>query len=531
MSSASVSARVAKKLQSFGQQHALKYLEELSEPEASSLLAQVDALDLDLVRQAHAFATRVIGEEDGDKITPLPTNAVFSSSSPLQAQEWTNKGLVQIASGKVCAILLAGGQGTRLGFSGPKGSFNPQLNSNKSLFQLSVERLKKVKAMATSMIGPQAVSTLPLYVLTSESNDSDTRQFFKDHAYFGLDQGEIFFFTQGMLPCVTQLDGLLMLETKSQLAMSPDGNGGLFVALDKSGALADMTRRGVEYVHVMAIDNPQNLPGDPAFVGLCVDQQVEAGNLCIPKLHPTERVGVCALRNDAFHVVEYTETRGVDVSNAANICNHFFTLDFLLNKVLPGMKALHHAAVKTIPTVEDKLAKGIKLELFIFDAFPFASRYLAYSSGRRENFAPIKNAEGEDSPATCRALLGELHRSWLDKAGAVFVGEGRCEVSALVSVNGQGLDKLVSGVTLQLPCLIESGFPGVCVDVDEFAKSEWRLEVDFTNPSSVTRYHVIPKRPTVTTNPVLAKLASVDLNNTTPVEALVLLQQLQQALT
>lgn len=530
-----------KKLQTFGQAHVLKYIEELSEVESKALYAQIESLDLDLVREAHKFATQPLSA-DKDSISLLPETCVFSASSTsTQEMEWRNHGLFQIAAGKVCAILLAGGQGTRLGFSGPKGCFVPPLNSSKPIFQLLIERLKKVKSLASNAVHSSLPCSLPLYILTSDTNDVETRSFFESNSYFGLDRQDVFFFMQGMLPSVIKSDGKLMMQSKWELAMNPDGNGGLFSALDKSGALSDMQRRGVEYCHVMAIDNPQNLPGDPVFMGLCALKQVECGNLAVSKKHVKERVGVCALRNSKFHVVEYTDTELLDNADSfqlANICNHFFSVQFLQEKVLSGMKACHHAAEKVIPTVEDPKSKGIKLELFIFDAFPLASSYLALKADRNMNFSPIKNSEGDDSPLSCLDIISSLHETWLKKAGAILQGEGSCEVSALVSLDGKGLDRLVSGVRLQKPLLIESE-NGLCTNLDEFGACEYRLQLDMSFSSSkVNRYLVVRKRKVVVSenkqdapNSVMDVLKNIDLATTTPVDALFLLEKLKSQTT
>lgn len=453
----------------------------------------------------------------------------------------------------MAAVVLAGGQGTRLGFEGPKGAYLAGFPSGKSLFQMQIERLIKVRAQSDARTNTDA-SALPLYVMTSPQNDGETREFFENNGYFGMDKGDVFFFEQGVMPCVTDKEGKIMLETNYQVATAPDGNGGLFAALDKSGALADMDRRGVLYTHVFAIDNPLSCPGDPLFVGCCISKKVETGNLCVSKARWDERVGVAALRDGKFHVVEYSEltedmakktiepnadATKVDGSGlafgAANICNHFFTVQFLKDKVVPGMKANHHAARKAIPYLDDPTPlkpNGIKLELFIFDAFPLAEKYIALQVDRETYFAPIKNATGVDSPETAAQAVTDLHKGWLKAAGAKFTGEGHCEISPLVSLLGEGLDKVVNGVALKLPLYIDAD---ACVDLEAFASNNFRLVVDLSNSSPVTRYRVVVDHVmhdssdvSVDAKAVLAKLNAIDLSKTTPLDALFLLDELKR---
>ena len=522
-----------KHLQQAGQTHLLRYIDDLAESEARALVAQVSQLDFDLIKRAHESAIKPQGLQN---VEPMPVIRDFKSKEA----QWKLEGLAQIAAGRVGAIILAGGQGTRLGFEGLKGAYDAGFPSGKSIFQLQVERLVKVRAMANDACSTTAAS-LPLYVMTSSANDEETRTFFEKHSFFGMDPADVFLFEQGMIPAVTEAEGKVILETKSSVAMSPDGNGGLFAALDRSGAIADMERRGILYTHVFAVDNPLSCPGDPFFVGCCVSNNVEAGNLCVSKARWDERVGVAALRDGKFHVVEYSELTeemakkpsGSGLAfGAANICNHFFTTAFIRDKVIPGMKASHHAARKAIPCVDDpkpKTPNGIKLELFIFDAFPLASSYLAVEVDRESYFAPIKNASGGDSPATAKAMVTALHKKWLIDAGAELLGEGDCDISSLVSLRGEGLDKLVSGMKLNLPLCLDAELP---VSLEKFGSSDFRVTVDCSKTTGVYHYRVVPKRPPPTNNnaakQIFDKLASVDISKTTPIDAFFLLNELKE---
>jgi len=534
--SSAAAGALLKQLQQVGQTHLLRYLDALSETEARTLISQISKIDFDLVKKAHAFAIKPPSLQD---VQPLPDSCVITDYRKYEL-EWKTEGLSQVAAGRVAAIILAGGQGTRLGYNGPKGAYNAGFPSKKSIFQFQIERLIKVRALANEALATTS-ATLPLYVMTSDANDSETRDFFEKNSFFGMDPADVFFFEQGMIPAVTEAEGKVILESKSCVAMSPDGNGGLFAALERSGAIADMERRGVLYTHVFAVDNPLSCPGDPMFVGCCVAKSVEAGNLCVAKARWDERVGVAALRDGKFHVVEYSElteemakkSSGKNLAfGAANICNHFFTTSFLRDKVIPGMKASHHAARKAIPCVDDpapKASNGIKLELFIFDAFPLADSYLAMQVDRESYFAPIKNASGVDSPETARQMVTDLHGGWLLRAGAQLEGTGHCEVSPLVSLSGEGLDKIVNGLKLRLPLYLGADGP---VNLEQFGTNDFRITVDFsTAQDGVNHYRVVAKKPnpdvSAAAKVIMEKLAAVDISKTTPLDALFLLSELK----
>jgi len=567
-------------LDAHGQSHVVAHAESLSADEAARLADALSAVDLPALAGAHRAALASLRAEPDEVIVPLPASAVVSrAAAEERAEEYRLEALRAVAAGRVCGVILAGGQGTRLGYDGPKGAFDLGLPSRKTLFQLLVERARRVAALADDALGVSG-SRLPVYVMTSPINEAATRACFAEHGFFGMDPGDVFFFLQGVLPAVTE-QGKLILETRSSLALAPDGNGGIYAALDKSGALLDMERRGVSFVHVLAVDNPLSCLGEPGFVGCCVARGVQAGNLCVPKARWDERVGVAALRNGRFHVVEYSEIsedmakRAAATGDrlefgAANICNHFFTLDFLRNVVVPGMRATHHAARKAVPCVDDpapKAPNALKLELFIFDAFPLADRFLAFEAPRESTFAPVKNATGADSPATARAAVTRLHAQWLASAGVALAGHGDCEVSPLVSLAGEGLDLLFErGAVVTLPASIDvargaallplsgslgrSGRAGRSArgardgdSADGSARSTpapttpgaWRVHLDLARSAAAAggaaplTYEVVPEFSVPSTAELVVRaLDRVDLARVTPVEALFLLSELKE---
>ena len=519
-------------LKKHNQAHLVEHLASLPHPQASALADQLAQLDLEGLHLSFEKTKLSASAPVKDVITPVPT--VSKSQIEADGWVWKRQGYRAIANGQVAAVCLAGGQGTRLGFDGPKGAFDAGLPSGKSLFQMHAERLLRLSRLA----GPQAV--IPFYVMTSPLNDAETRQYFEDRKYFGLNPANVMFFTQGTLPCLEE-DGKIMLETAQKIASAPDGNGGVYIALSKSGALDDMDRRGVTCMHVYAVDNPLACPGDALFVGCCLSKKVETGNMCVPKSGWDERVGVAALRNGNFHVVEYseiseamakeTDADGKLVFGSANICSHFFTLAFIRDVVVPGMRLQHHVARKAIPFLRDPnptKPNGIKLELFIFDAMPLAKSFVALEVDRQGVFAPIKNATGADSPATARAAVTQMCLDWLIKAGAAVEGEGNVEISPLLSLEGEGLDFL-AGKTVRRPCEISTleNTPVAALGADDRLIVLKIANNNNGRPAGMFSYQVVSKTASkIQGDVVRARLEKVDIARTTPVEALFILQEL-----
>lgn len=342
-------------------------------------------------------------------------------------------------------------KGTRLGFDGPKGMYNIKLPSGRTLFQLISERLRKLIALS-------GASSLPLYIMTSPINHQTTVEYFESKNYFGLGMKNVFFFQQGVLPCLTE-EGKIIMETASRVSLAPDGNGGVYTSLQASGALHDMTNRGVEFLHVFSIDNALVKPADPDFIGYCIDRQADCGNKVVWKTDADEKVGVLACQDGRPCIIEYSEmtpemaaerdAHGKLVFGAGNICNHFYTIKFIQEVVLPNVGNFYHVARKKIPywngseTVTPRANNGIKLETFIFDVFPLSERMTVWEVERKEEFAPVKNAPGDvsDSPDTARQMISDLAKLWLRRAGADLGGEdtGVCEIAPATSYAGEGL--------------------------------------------------------------------------------------------
>lgn len=270
---------LVKLLEPFGQQHLVNFWDDLNDDERSHLDTDIKQVDF---AELNAYFGRVQLQEDEtvkeiDSImNPVPDElkGSFVKSSKQELIEYEMEGLKAVANNQVAVLLLAGGQGTRLGVNYPKGMYSVGLMSGKSLYQLQAERLIKLKQLANRHFptGSENTSSIPWYIMTSEHTQESTNEFFRNNGYFGLDKENIILFEQFMLPCLTN-DGKVILDEKHKISKAPDGNGGLYRALFKRKILDDMSKRGIKYVHVYCVDNILVKMADPVFVGFCLKKQ------------------------------------------------------------------------------------------------------------------------------------------------------------------------------------------------------------------------------------------------------------------
>ncbi|XP_019612360.1 UDP-N-acetylhexosamine pyrophosphorylase-like protein 1 isoform X2 [Rhinolophus sinicus] len=489
---------VRARLQRAGQEHLLRFCAELAPGPRAALLAQLESLEPEALREhcqraAAACARPPDPPHDvSARLRPLPPERVGSASQsdPKTRRLWEEEGFHQIALNKVAVLLLAGGQGTRLGVTYPKGMYQVGLPSQKTLYQLQAERIRRVQQLADERHGTRC--TVPWYIMTSEFTLGPTAEFFKEHDFFHLDPNNVVMFEQRMLPAVT-FDGRAILERKDKVAMAPDGNGGLYCALADHHILDDMERRGVEFVHVYCVDNILVRLADPVFIGFCVLRGADCGAKVVEKAYPEEPVGLVCQVDGVPQVVEYSEispetTRlrtpdGGLLYNTGNICNHFFTRGFLQVVTREYESLLKpHVAVKKVPYVDEEgnpvkplKPNGIKMEKFVFDVFQFAENFVAFEVLREDEFSPLKNADsaGKDNPTTARRALLSQHYRWALQAGAHFLdshgarlpelpslpssGEppAICEISPLVSYSGEGLEVYLRGREFQSPLILD----------------------------------------------------------------------------
>ena len=330
------------------QGHVFEYISELSPKQTNEFLKDLSSIPVEQLAGYLDAARQSSHDNKSTYVSPWIPQPLADTTTTTATTTTTTLGLTAIRHSNVAALVLAGGQGTRLGFEGPKGKYDIGLASGRTLFQLMAERILKLSQLAA------APTTIPFYIMTSPLNHNETEQYMKDHDNFGLDHVQCF--PQGMLPCLT-LDGKIIMESKYKIAMAPDGNGGIYPAMLNSGVLNDMIQKGIQYIHVFSIDNALVLPADPAFIGYCIQQQADCGNKVLPKSQPHEAVGVMAKNSQGKPcIVEYsdmtkdmaelTHPDGSLVYGAANICNHCFSMDFLQHVILPNMGSLYHIANK-----------------------------------------------------------------------------------------------------------------------------------------------------------------------------------------
>lgn len=354
---------------------------------------------------------KLIHEKQQERGTFSPLKATTMDEIERKASDYRKTGLEAIKATKVGAILLAGGQGTRLGFDKAKGMFNFGETKQKYIFQQLIENLRKVV--------DEAGAWVPLYIMTSEKNDADTRAFFEEHDFFGYHRDYVKFFVQEMVPAV-DFEGNLLVEAEDSLAMSPNGNGGWFKSLLKAGLDKDILEKGIEWLNVFAVDNVLQQIADPVFVGATMQSGCVSGAKVVRKCDPYEKVGAMCLENGKPSIVEYyeltpemAEAKGEDgalLYGFGVILNYLFRVDKLMETTSKNMPL--HIVEKKVPYIDEngvsvkpETPNAYKFETLILDMVYMMDNCLPFEVEREKEFAPIKNATGVDSVESARALL------------------------------------------------------------------------------------------------------------------------------
>ena len=419
---------LTEKLKKYGQAHLLKFIEEIDESEKKQLIDQLNRIDFEELKEL--IEQYVLNRPEtaiAENISPAP----YFPQTPESSEQETlyaaaeKKGKELLEAGKVAALIVAGGQGSRLGFDGPKGSFPITPVKNKTLFQYFAESLKRA--------GEKYGSPIKWYIMTSTVNDAATKSFFEDNNYFGLDIDNIFFFTQGTMPAIG-LDGKLLLGAKGSLALAPNGHGGTLLALHNSGALEDMKNNGVEYISYFQVDNPLVSVVNPLFLGLHYIQGSEISARALIKTGPFEKLGNFCIVDDRLQIIEYSdmpdelaEKRDSDgrlTFRAGSPAIHVLSREFVERLTAGGrLKLPWHRADKKVPYINSsgqlitpEEPNAVKLETFIFDAIPMAEKTTILEAKREHEFAPVKNPSGVDSAESCREMLIERDAEWLENA-------------------------------------------------------------------------------------------------------------------
>lgn len=417
-----------KQLKKHGQGHLLAFWKQLGINQQQKLLTRIEQLELAKIDDWVAnYVKKNKFSAVSEKLEPSPSYS--PTAATLQLQEKYDKaedsGKQKISEGKVAAFVVAGGQGTRLGFDGPKGNFPISPIKNKTLFQLFAEHIFSASEKYNT--------NCPWYIMTSSLNHEQTKEIFRSNHYYGLDEKDVFIFQQGTLPNFS-FDGKILLAEKGVIACSPDGHGGSLKAIYESGAVDDMKKRGVEFISYFQVDNPLINIFDPLFIGLHILDEAEMSSKAIIKTGPMEKVGNFCLADGKITVIEYSDLPdeqaqrknpdGSLVFGLGSIAVHIINRSFVEKLNVKGFSLPLHRAVKKIPyidadgnRIEPDEPNGIKLESFVFDALPLASKSVILQTIRSEEFAPAKNATGPDSTETTRQMLIERAANWLESAG------------------------------------------------------------------------------------------------------------------
>lgn len=394
-----------RKLSPVGQEHLLEYYEELNGQEKKSLLQQIEELDISLLDLT----------KDGVKEVPkgklAPLGALTLEEIDNKKEEFEAIGMEAIKACKVGAVLLAGGQGTRLGLDKPKGMLQIGVHRELFLFGQLINNLLEVVRKADAWI--------PMLIMTSEKNNEDTVSFFKEHDYFGYNKDYVFFFQQEMAPSVSY-DGKIYMEEKYKLSTSPNGNGGWFSSLVKAGLTEKLAKMGVEWLNIFSVDNVLQKMADPVFVGATLQAGCVCGAKVVAKADPNERVGVLCLEDGKPSIVEYYEmtdemihsrTKEGRLSyNYGVILNYLFELETLKRIMNENMPM--HVVEKKIPYIDEQASlvkpeepNGYKFETLVLDMIRLMDNCLSFEVDRSKEFAPIKNRTGVDSLESARELM------------------------------------------------------------------------------------------------------------------------------
>lgn len=419
-----------------GQGHVFAFFPQLDAAAQQRLLAEAAEIDLgEIERLTKTLLGKSAAAVDLEGLAPAPYVKLPDHGG--DAAEWAKAkaaGEEALRAGRVAAFTVAGGQGTRLGYDGPKGTFAVTPVKKKTLFQVFAEKIRAA--------GLRYGKPLHWFIMTSHANHEATEAFFKQNGFFGLEPQRVHLFRQGRMPAVN-FEGKILLETPSSIAMSPDGHGGSLRALARSGALEVMKREGIDTLSYFQVDNPLVRCIDPTFIGFHRLHRSDMSSKMVPKAYPEEKLGHFCVQRGQLVVVEYSDLpmelqRERDDSGqlrflAGSIAIHILDTEFIRRMAEggEGVALPFHRADKKIPTVDatgkpvkPEKPNGVKFEMFVFDALPFAKNPLVIETRRSDDFSPVKNAEGVDSPKACREDQLRQFARWLNGNGAAVQTDG-----------------------------------------------------------------------------------------------------------
>ena len=401
------------KLKKYNQEHLLNFYDNMEESKQNKLLEQIENIDFELVKSLYNKTKDGINNEDAE-IEPIDFMDKYKLNEDYKYYEQI--GEKAIRSGKLAVVTMAGGQGTRLGHNGPKGTYDIGLDSHKSLFELLFDYIKEQNEKYNVQI--------PWFIMTSKENNEATVKFFKDNKYFGYEKN-IFFFIQGQLPMI-DTEGKILIGEDYLIKEAADGHGGVYESLVKSGMVEKMKQLGIEWVFIGGVDNCLVKMVDPVLMGIAIDKGVTAAGKSVVKANPHEKVGAFCKKNGKPSVVEYSEITD-EMAEATDengellygeshiLCNLFniSAIERMGSEPLPYHSAFKKATYidkdgnKIVPTSPN----AYKFEAFLFDAFGEVDDMAILRVKREEEFAPVKNATGVDSPETARELYNNFHKN------------------------------------------------------------------------------------------------------------------------
>lgn len=468
---------LVKKLSAIGQAHVWRFYEELTPAQQEAFDRQLASLDWDLITQ---LVHTVVKNPEKFSITGEVAPAPFYENRPTDPAkkqklcEAFGRGEELLRKGQVAAFVVAGGQGTRLGWNGPKGTFPATPVKQKPLFACFAEYLLA--------LGKRYGKPIPFYIMTSPGNDAATREFWKSNNYFGYAPGDVMFFPQDSLPAVG-LDGKVLLETKDSLALSPNGHGGSLLALHKSGALADMARRGITQISYFQVDNPLVRCVDPLFIGLHDLDGAQMSSKMLPKAFGKEKLGNFCLLNGQLSVIEYSDlpdelaeqrlANGELRFRAGSIALHAIRRDFVEKINLHGFTLPYHRAEKKVPYVDlvtgqvvtPAAPNGVKMETLVFDALALTTTSIIYETDRVDEFAPIKSPTGVDSVVSSKQITSLRNALWLEAAGVKVPFKAATGAAGEVAVQGRVADAVIEIAPAR--ALWAADLVGKCAEVPE----------------------------------------------------------------
>lgn len=435
------------------QTHLVQWWDDLDESQQKSLVEQLESINWDELNTLLESVDADNAEDQAARAhqaVPPETLVGLDDSvwSDQNRDDLRNRGETLLKSGKVGAIVVAGGQGSRLGFEHAKGLYPIGPVSGQTLFDFLCGQI--------AALTKRYRVDIPYYVMTSDATHEEVTQAFQEHNWFGLSPNQVMFFKQGHMPAVDAKTGNLLLAEKGSLALSPDGHGGMVAALEREGVLRDMEARGIEVIYYHQVDNPCVKMCDPEFLGLHRQTDSEMSTKVVRKVAPEEKMGLLVDIDGKTQIIEYSDfppemaAQTTDDGQlrfwAGNTACHVFSYKFLKSLAESSTALPFHKAYKKVPHLDEngtlqspESPNAFKFEKFIFDALPNADVALVVETSREREFNPVKNAEGSDSPETSRAALQTIWRSWLSAAGVEVDADVTVEIQPSFAIDEEGV--------------------------------------------------------------------------------------------